>query len=250
MRRLTRQLGGLLCFAIFGLGSVTLSAALLPPLWIFVWDGHRRRLLFVRCVRLSWCLFRQIMVSLRLIEVRVSQEDRRLLASLASTVIVSTHPSLIDIVLLVSMTKDATSVVRGGLFKNPIIRFVVANAFICNDGDLGELMSRAVGALKGGYNLIIFPEGTRNDGVLGKLKRGAAHIAIGGMADVAALRSSPHPPMLRKGRGWRDAGEDRSVYDISVRAVLKTADAIDAGKSRHINAKALTARIREALEAQ
>jgi 1-acyl-sn-glycerol-3-phosphate acyltransferase len=243
-----RKLGVLLCFIIFGLGSVAISAAVLPPLWLFVRDGDRRRLIFVRCVRLSWRLFTQIMVSLHLIEVRVSQEDRRLLASLSSTVIVSTHPSLIDIVLLVSMTKDATSVVRGGLFQNPIIRFIVVNAFIGNDEEPDELVSRSVGALKKGYNLIVFPEGTRNDGATGRLKRGAAHIAIGGMADVAVLRIGVCPPMLRKGGGWRDAGERRSVYDISVRAVLKTADTIDTGKSRNTNAKTLTARIKEALE--
>jgi 1-acyl-sn-glycerol-3-phosphate acyltransferase len=110
------------------------------------------------------------------------------------------------------------------------------------------LIGRSVEAIKKGYNLIVFPEGTRNDGATGELKRGAAHIAIAGQADVAALRISPRPPVLRKGRGWRDAGESRSVYDISVRAVLKTAGAIDAGKSRSVNARALTARIREALE--
>jgi 1-acyl-sn-glycerol-3-phosphate acyltransferase len=245
-----RKLGVLLCFAIFGLGSIVISAVVLPPLWLFVWGGDCRRLIIVRCVRLSWSLFRQIMESLHLIEVRASQEDRRMLASLSSTIIVSTHPSLIDIVLLVSMTKDATSIVRGGLFQNPLIRFIVANAFIGNDGDPDKLISRSVGVLKKGYNLIIFPEGTRNDGTLGGLKRGAAHIAVRSVADVAVLRIRPSPPVLRKGRGWRDAGESRAVYDISVRAILKTAGIVDAGKSRNINARAMTARIKEALEIQ
>jgi 1-acyl-sn-glycerol-3-phosphate acyltransferase len=221
----------------------------LPPLCLFVRDGDRRRLLFVRCVGLSWRLFRQIMVSLRLIDVWASAEDRRLLASLSSTVVVSTHPSLIDVVILASMIKDATGIARGGLSRNPIIRLVVANAFICNDDDPHELVARAVGALKRGHNLIIFPEGTRNDGAPGKLKRGAAHIAMGGLADVAVLRISPRPPILRKGRGWRDAGEGRSVYDISVRTVIRAPGPADAGKSRNMNARALTARIREALEA-
>jgi 1-acyl-sn-glycerol-3-phosphate acyltransferase len=242
-----RKLGVLLCFVVFGMGGVTISAAALL-LWLFVWNGDRRRLLLVRCVRLSWRLFRQIMVSLRLIEVRVSQEDRRTLASLSSAVIVSTHPSLIDVVLLVSLTKDSTSIVRGGLFNNPIIRLVVANAFLGNDKDPGELMDRSVGTIKKGYNIVVFPEGTRNDGATGRLKRGAAHIAIRGQADVAVLKISCRPPMLRKGRGWRDAGERRSVYDISVRAVLKTADIIDPAKGHVRNAKALTAMIKEALE--
>jgi len=245
-----RKIGVLFCFIIFGLGSVALSATVLPPLWLFVWDGGHRGLLFVRCVRLSWRLFQQIMESLHLIEVRVSQEDRRLLASLSSTVIVSTHPSLIDIVLLVALTKDATSIVRGGLSQNPFIRFVLSNAFIGNDEDPEELIRRSVEALKSGYNLIIFPEGTRNDGVLGKLKRGAAHIAIASLADVAVLKIRSRPPMLRKGRGWRDAGESRSVYDISVQAILKTLDFIDAKKSQNLNARTLTARIKDALESQ
>jgi len=243
-----RKIGVLLCFIVFGVGSVALSAAILPPLLLFVWNGDRRKLLFVRCVRLSWCLFRRIMASLRLIEVKVSPEDRRLLASLSSTVIVSTHPSLIDVVLLVSLTRDSTSIVRGGLSRNPIIRLVLANAFICNDEDPDGLISRSVAALKKGYNLIIFPEGTRNDGGLGKLKRGAAHIAVRSRADVAVLSVTSRPPMLRKGTGWRDAGEGRSVYEIRVLDILKTADVLDAGKGHGLTARALTAKIKGTLE--
>jgi len=204
----------------------------------------------VRCIRLSWRLLQQIMVSLHLIAVRASQEDRRLLSSLSSTIIVSNHPSLIDIVLLFSMTKDTTCLVRGGLSQNPLIRFILANAFIANDEDPDKLISRSVGALKKGYNLIIFPEGTRNDGTPRKIKRGAAYIAIESLADVAVLKIRPSPPVLRKGRGWRDAGERRSVYDIGVQAILKTPDIIDTGKNQNLNARAVTARIKEALELQ
>jgi hypothetical protein len=190
------------------------------------------------------------MASLHLIKVSVSQKDRRLLSSLVSTVIVSTHPSLIDIVLLISLTKDATGIVRGALSQNPLIRFILSNAFICNDEDPDKLISHSVGVLRKGYNLIIFPEGTRNDGTIGKLKRGAAHIAIKSLADMAVLKIKCRPPMLRKGGGWRDAGESRSVYDISVQAILKTPDIIDARKNHNINARILTAKIKEAMEQQ
>jgi len=242
-----RKLNTLICFIIFGLGSVVISATLLPILWLFCWNGDRRKLLIIRCVRLSWRFFRRIMELLRLIKIRVSSEDRQTLSSITSTVIAATHHTLIDIVILVTLVKDATCIVKGKLFQNFFVRFVVANAFISNDEDPEVLINSSVAALRKGYNLIIFPEGTRSS-ESGKLQRGTAHIAAESHADILVLTIDVNPLILRKGKDWRDAGEKPAVYDIRVKTVLKPMEIIDAGKSRNINARMLTARIKEAFE--
>jgi 1-acyl-sn-glycerol-3-phosphate acyltransferase len=153
---------------------------------------------------------------------------------------------LIDIIILVSLTKDATCLARGGLFQNPLIRFILLNAFIANDGDSIELIGRSTAALRGGYNLIIFPEGTRSAGGK-KLQRGTAYIASESLSDIMVLRINVDPQHLRKGKGWQDAAEKRVVYGIRVKAVLKPLEMMDAEKSRNINARRITARIEEAM---
>jgi 1-acyl-sn-glycerol-3-phosphate acyltransferase len=240
-----RKLKTLFCFIIFGLGSLAISAAILPLLWLIFRNADRRRLVFTRVIRLSWRFFRRIMESLQLIEVRVPDKDRENLASVTSTIIVANHLTLIDIIILVSLTKDATCIVKGKLSQNFFVRFIVANAFIANDGESDELISRSAAALRNGYNLIVFPEGTRSGGEV-KFQRGAAYIAAESLADVLVLKIVLNTPFLRKGKGWRDAGEEKAVYDISAKALLKPAEIIDAEKSRNINARAIISRIEDA----
>ncbi|MCL1894678.1 MAG: 1-acyl-sn-glycerol-3-phosphate acyltransferase [Holophagaceae bacterium] len=219
----------------------------IPFLWLLFWNVAKRKLVFTRIVRLSWCFFRKIMETLWLIKIQVSQKDILTLKSAASTIIVANHTSLIDIIILVSLTNDATCIVKGRLFQNPLIRFILANAFIGNDQDPIELIDHAVAALMSGYNLIIFPEGTRGNGEV-KLRRGAAYIAMESLSDVLVLRIDADPPHLRKGRGWRDAGEKRVVYNIRVKAILKPQIILNTEKSRNINARMITKRIKEAFD--
>jgi 1-acyl-sn-glycerol-3-phosphate acyltransferase len=235
------------CFIVFGLGSLAITLAVLPFLWLFVWNGDARRLRAIRCVRLAWRILRWIMEGFRLIDVHVSAEDARTLGTLSSTIIASNHPTLIDIVLLGSLTKDATCIASGRLYKNPIMRFVLANAFVSNDGDPEAMISRSAAALRKGLNLIVFPHGTRNEGG-GKLRRGTAHIAWESQAEILVAKISSTPTVLRKGKGWHDVADRTSVFRIELQAALAPADIGDAAKSRNINARAITAKIEDALD--
>ncbi|MCL1892785.1 MAG: 1-acyl-sn-glycerol-3-phosphate acyltransferase [Holophagaceae bacterium] len=219
----------------------------LPCLWLFFRNATQRRLLFTRIVRLSWCFFRKIMEALWLIKIQISPKDILTLSSATSTIVVANHTSLIDVIILVSLTKDATCITKGRLFQNPLIRYILANAFIGNDGDPIELINHATTALKSGYNLIIFPVGTRSQGEA-MLRRGTAYIAMESLCDILVLRIDADPPHLRKGKGWRDAGEKRVVYNINIKAVLRAQKIVESEKSRNINARIITRRIKETLD--
>jgi 1-acyl-sn-glycerol-3-phosphate acyltransferase len=75
--------------------------------------------------------------------------------------IIANHPSLIDVVLLIGLVRNANCVVKQSLWQNPFTRSPVrCRQYISNDGSV-DMLDNAAGALRGGQTLIIFPEGTR-----------------------------------------------------------------------------------------
>jgi len=105
--------------------------------------------------------------------------NKNLLKNLRSKIIVANHPSLLDVVLLISLLPNADCIVNGLLGKRNILRVIVNTLYISNELDFAEISRCAANSLSKGNCIIIFPEGTRS--IPGKpldLKKGAARLAI------------------------------------------------------------------------
>jgi len=156
-----------LFFINFGIGSTVLSLLLFP-------------LLFLKCRRLvsiAFVLFVQQMRFLGILTLKI--ENRDSFKNLHSKIIVANHPSLLDIVLLISLLPNADCIVNSSLGKMNILRIIVNILYIPNDFEFKEISKRVADSLSKGNCVVIFPEGTRS--VPGKpidLKKGAARLAI------------------------------------------------------------------------
>jgi 1-acyl-sn-glycerol-3-phosphate acyltransferase len=117
--------------------------------------------------------------------------------------IVANHPTLLDVVFLLSLVPDATCIVRTGLAGNPFTRAAVqAAGYVCNDSGV-ELVDACVKALQAGSSLIVFPEGTRTNPLQPqKWHRGAANVALRANVSLTPVWISCQPPSLRKGEPW------------------------------------------------
>ena len=116
-------------------------------------------------------------------------------------VIAPNHPTLFDVVLIVSQVPNVVCVTKASLWNNPLLGGMVRLAgFIRNDAPL-QLVRRAAAELRAGSNLLIFPEGTRTpaNGRLGPFRPGFALMAKAGGAPVQAVFLSMGTPYLRKG---------------------------------------------------
>ncbi len=116
-------------------------------------------------------------------------------------VIAPNHPTLFDVVLIVSQVPNVVCVTKAGLWNNPMLGGMVRLAgFIRNDAPL-PLVRRAAAELRAGSNLLIFPEGTRTPAGerLGPFMPGFALMAKAGGAPVQAVFLSMATPYLRKG---------------------------------------------------
>lgn len=208
------------CFAVFGGGSFVFGLSLLPLL--FLLPEIPRRRVAVAANRLLWKFFVALMVGLRLISVRM--ENSSALASARGVIVAANHPSLIDVVILLSRTPRPVCVVKGALSRNVFMKRVVRIAHIGNDMPPEEFFSKAQALLARGFNILIFPEGTRTvPGARPAFRRSAAWLSLRTGASVVPVRICVEPPILGKCQPWHDVADRCAEYRLTVGAPLEPA---------------------------
>ena len=216
LERFWRQFGTGIAFTLFGIGGLFLTVFVFPAINILFRDHERRAWAAQRTVHATWKLFIDVIVWLRVIEFEA--DGAELLRSDTGTLVIANHPSLLDVVLVMSLMRRTQCVVKSDVYNNPFMRGVVKAAnYIPNLGDPERTLADCVAALKAGNNIVIFPEGSRTvPGRAMHLERGFANIAIRSGAPLRLVTVSCTPPMLRKGEKWYASPLRRPRYRVRV----------------------------------
>lgn len=203
-----------ICFAAFGIGGLFLRLVAFPLLIVFVRPQPRRTVAARALVGAAMRLFVWAMRSLGVLSYDVHGAEKLQRTGL---LLLANHPTLIDVVFLMSLVDRPDCVVKAPLERNPFTRGPVQMAgFIRNDSG-PALVADAISSLRAGNNLIIFPEGTRTprSGQL-RLQRGAANIAVRGAVDITPVVIRCRPPTLAKGNRWYHVPRRRAQFDILI----------------------------------
>ena len=212
MIRIIRSFLCAFCFCIFGLGSIVIGSAIFPIV-LLVYKSDKQRKIFANTIYLSWRFFIWLICSLRLIKIKCPSYKQ--LKSLSGTIVIANHPSLIDVVILVSRIPNSICVVKESLFKNIFVRKVIRKTYLSNTMKPEEFIAQGQDILSKGYNIVIFPEGTRtvaNRPI--RLHRGFAYLQIETKANILPIKITNTPAILGKKQKWWDIGNKTSVYDI------------------------------------
>jgi 1-acyl-sn-glycerol-3-phosphate acyltransferase len=234
-----------LAFLAFGVGGILLQIFGIPLLYLLFPQQQPRQRAARRLVRAMFWLFVRfiwVMGVLRFHMVCTDRLDR------PGLVIVANHPTLLDVVFLLSVVPNATCIVRAGLSSNPFTRAAVSlTGYVCNDSGV-ELVDDCVGVLRSGSSLIIFPEGTRTNPVEGqKWHRGAANVALRAGTALTPVQISCDPPTLRKGEPWWHVPPRRMRYLIKVLDDLPVSSDSSSWEADVRTARSLTDRLKELL---
>jgi 1-acyl-sn-glycerol-3-phosphate acyltransferase len=186
-------------FAAFGVGGLLLGGVVLPLLFL-IRSPLRRRAIARRLVQRSFAAHIGLMHRLGVLTYEIIGRERLQRRGL---LVLANHPTLIDVVFLVSLLPNADCIVKRAVATSPFMRGPVrAAGYISNDDGAG-LVDDCVGAVRDGGTLVIFPEGTRSvPGQPAKLQRGAANIAVRGRFDITPVHISCCPATLGKGQKW------------------------------------------------
>ena len=164
-------------FTLFGIGAILISIVVFPIMKLFFWKKERFRKAGHYFISAMFRFFVCFMTIFR--ASHLTTKDRKKFRALKSSIVVANHPSLIDVVMLVSMIPDADCIVNSYLVGKNILHIIASNLYIPTSLHYDEIMEKCLESLKAGSNLIIFPEGTRSlPSGQNKFKKGAARVAI------------------------------------------------------------------------
>jgi len=216
-----RLFGTGLGFLLFSLGGGLMSVTVFPLVSVAIRNSKDRVAATRRIIRGLFRLFVGFLIRMGVISLEVA--NAKSLDEQHGVMVVANHPSLLDVVLLMSLMPEAQCVVKSKLWRSPFLGGVVrAAGYVRNDGDPEKLIGDCVSALRDGQNLVIFPEGSRTTpGVRPKLRRGFAHVALRAEADIVPIAIFCTPPSLTKGEPWFAIPESRISYRVNVHQRLK-----------------------------
>ena len=203
------------CFAVFGLGGLFIRCVVYPLLVLLVRREDWREALVKGFMHYTLGWFVELMRCTCVLTYEVRNVERLHRRGL---LILANHPSLIDIVFLISLVHHVDCIVKASLANNPFTRGPVRAArFITNNGG-AKLLDDCLASLDRGNNLIVFPEGTRTP-LHGRVKlhRGAANVAVRGSRDITPVHIASSLPMLPKGVPWWQVPRRRPHFIIDVR---------------------------------
>lgn len=203
LERIYRSLGTGWVFLSFGIGGVVLSLTVLPLLMLIPGSRRTRRRRVRGVIRWGFASVPWQIEKLGLGRFEIENEEL-LSRSAGCLVLPVKHPTLIDVVVLMSLLPAADCVVKQGAWRNPILYFFVRAAGYVSNADAEDVVAAAAERLcERDEPFIIFPEGTRTvPGEPLRFQRGAARVALASDAPIMPVVMECTPPTLNKGTPW------------------------------------------------
>ena len=245
--RLWRLFATGLSFVLFGLGGLILALLVFPIINIVVADPDRREAIARGTVHRGWRLYIGTLRAMGVLSWECHGSE--LLRDDEGTIIVCNHPTLLDVVFLMSLLRNTQCVVKAGVWNNPFFRGVVRAAnYIPNVGDPERLIRDCAGALRQGNNIVIFPEGSRTvPGEQRRISRGFAHAALLESAPIRLVTIDCSPVTLLKGQPWYHIPQKRPHWTIRIHERIDTAD-VPEGQERAVRARQLCTTVYDRFE--
>lgn len=174
------------CFGIFGAGACIINFLLFPCAKIFI---KKRKLndFYSQTIHKLWRFFTNFLIFTGVMKLNI--KNRKEIEQIKNKIIVSTHPSFIDVVILIGLIPKTTCIAKEALAKNPIMKNILNTIFITNESNLDEFQKQTKELLDEGFNVIIFPSGIRHRrNEFPKIKKGAALIALKARRNIVPLK--------------------------------------------------------------
>ncbi|MCK9397709.1 MAG: 1-acyl-sn-glycerol-3-phosphate acyltransferase [Methylobacter sp.] len=203
-----------LSFFSFGAGGLLLWILAFPVLSFLPGNPRQKVSRGQKVVCYSFYVFIGLMHRLGVMTYEIVGLDK---LNRPGQLIIANHPTLVDIVFLISRIKQASCIVKAGLRHNPFMRGPIVNAGYISNDDPGQMIAECVARLRSGGSMIIFPEGTRSiPGEPYRFRRGAAAIALQANAVVTPVTLTCYPSTLTKAEQWYEIPDCRFHLSMHV----------------------------------
>lgn len=225
------------CFVMFGAGGLVL-ASLALPLLILIPGKLRRQNLAREIVHRAFQWHVALMQITGAIGCVIHGREKLQRQGL---LILANHPSLIDVVMLISLTRRADCIVKANLWRNPFTWAPVTLTGFISNASGPELVEGGIASVQAGNNLVIFPEGTRTvPGKQSSFQRGAANIAVRGNLIITPVIITCSETFLTKGQPWYKVPPCKPIFEVTVLDDLPPVEQIIGEAEPSVQARHLT----------
>lgn len=139
------------------------------------------------------------------------------------SIIISNHQSILDPILMLALSPNVLILISEKVWKNPVVHMLFKLAgFINLNQPMETLKEEIAKAVKKMYNVVLFPEGKRNEENITRFHKGAFYIAQQIGADILPVYLHGVGHVMPKGSGFASRGQ------------------IDIGVGKRISAKELS----------
>ena len=215
LNRAWRLFGTALSFSVFGLAGLIIGLLLFPIMFVVLRDTRARQVAARKLIGAAFGAFVWMMKSLGVLSYRILGAEN--IVPGRSQLIIANHPTLIDVVFLISLFPQTECVIKEAVTKNPFMVSTVTAANYISNRELQDLLDSCVARLQSGASLLLFPEGTRS--VKGQpldFKLGAAEVAIRADAEILPIIIECVPWILAKHDPWYTIPPDRPHFSIQI----------------------------------
>lgn len=202
-------------FGLFGLGALFLRYCIFP----FQKDKNSS----YKSLQKTWNFLIYIIQKTGIINIKT--DDFEKIKNIKNSIIVSTHPSFIDIVILMSIIPNSTCFVAEKLAHNPFLKGIVKYLFIIEGQSQEKWLSESCQKLHEGFNVIIFPMGRRHKrNETPRIRRGAALLAQKSKKNIVLLNIETSCDFLQGNQPIYDTGDKSVVYTLEYIGQIDTND--------------------------
>lgn len=212
---LWRLFGTALSFVVFGIGGLVYGLLIFPLIFVFIRDRESRRVTARNLIGKGFGVFLGLMKAVNVVDICVAGREH--IDDQRRQLIIANHPTLIDVVILISLFPQANCVIKEAVTRNPFMRSTVRAADYISNSEPEELLESCVGYLGSGKSLLLFPEGTRtrHDEPL-DFRPGAATVAARTKADILPVAIECEPLYLSKQLPWHYVPRDVPTFTIRI----------------------------------
>jgi len=199
---------------LFGIGAGFISFVIFPINKIFI-KKNNYKMACCEVIQKTWKFITWFLEVTKIIKLEIEEKDN--LTNISGKIIVASHRSLIDIVILISLIPKSICLAKKELMKNFLFRNILETLYITNDVDLDEFKETTVKALNDGYNVIIFPTGKRNKQNEDlRIHKGPALISIISGVSIIPISINCSSDFLQLNQPILDAGNKTITYRIKL----------------------------------
>ena len=240
LERVWRLIATSILYIVFGVGCIFFGVFIMLPLSLLFFALPEIRVnLWRRTIRFAFFMFVQLGQLLGVFKIHFdnAEELRK-----SGQMIIANHPSLLDVVILISQLPSVDCVIKYKISKNPFMSLQVWLADYVRNDSGEEVVHECARRLDNGHSIIVFPEGTRtkNEQPM-KFLRGTARTILASNAQLRPVLIHCHPSAFGKNDPWYHIPETKVQYEFVVCASLNINSFRDSNRPESIRARRLTA---------